>query len=142
MKINRRLATGRNRLLWGSAFSLVAVVLLAIAPVFQVMHFSSCPHHHHSLGVCHDSACDHSHIAHPIKPFGSADTNLWGSHGHAPDHCPICQALQTLGKHFSLPGQAAYPLQVAVFVIASPWQHNTLLSSFKSSIQPRAPPLI
>ena len=141
MKMNKRLYTRRARLFSGYTISLLAVVLLALAPILKTIHFSSCPHIHHGLCVNHSNR-DHGSVSSPISHFGSAAVTLSSHHRQASDYCPICQALQTLGKHFTLPGQPTYPLPTAALITSSPRHYDSLFSFFKSSIRSRAPPLL
>ena len=141
--MEKRLENVRARPFVGYVISFLAVVLLAATPMLQAIHFSSCQFHHHCLCSNHDSDGDHSSVANPkpIKHVSSAAVNLSSSHRQSSDYCPICQALQTLGKHFTLPGQPAYPLPTLALVTPSLWHYDSLFSFFKSSIRSRAPPL-
>ena len=138
--MDKRLKTVRPRLWVGYAISLLAMVLLAMAPLLQALHAPSCPHHQGS-GVRHEYHSDHGPLANPIKHPGSAEANVRSSHGHAPDPCPICQALQTLGKHFTRSGQPAFLVPIAALVTSSLRHHDDLSSFFTSSTRSRAPPL-
>ena len=141
MKMNKRLHTKMARFFVGYLISLLAVVLLALTPMLKAIHFSSCPHNHNYLCVNHDSDKDHGSVANPLKHLGTADVTLRSSDRYTSDNCPVCQALQTLGKHFTLPGQPVYPLPTAALVSSFPRYHAPLFLFFKSSLRSRAPPL-
>lgn len=131
-----------GRLFWGYALSLslLAAVLLAMTPVLRTIHFFSCPHYD-SLGFGHHhEKADHA-IAGLTMPPGSLEADSLSGHGDVPDNCLICQALTTLGKHSSLPGQSIWSLPTAALETPSPWHHAHLLSFITSFSRPRAPPL-
>jgi len=138
--MDKRLKTVSTRLGVGYAISLLAMVLLAMAPLLQAMHTPSCPHHQ-AHGISHEYHSNHGPLANPIKHPGSAEINVRNSHGHAPDPCPVCQALQTLGKHFTRSGQPASLVPIAALVTSSLRHHDGLFSLFTSSTRSRAPPL-
>ena len=125
----------------GYLISLLAVALLALAPIVQATHYSSCPNNQHCPCVNHESDRDHSSVANPIKHLGADDLTLRSSDRYTSDNCPVCQALQTLGKQFTLQGQPVYPLPTVALVASSSLYHDPLFSFFKSSIRSRAPPL-
>ena len=130
----------RARFFVGYTISLLAVVLLALAPMLKAIHSPSCPHNYHCPCGSHYDR-DHGSVANPTKYLGTAAVTLRSSHRQSSDYCPICQALQTLGKYFTLPGQPVYPLSTTAFVASSPWHYDSLFSLFKSSVRSRAPPL-
>jgi len=132
--MKRRGGSIREGFRWGYALSLLAAVLLGLAPVLQAVHLAVDPHSH-GAGLLQG----HATGALVEKPL-AVTVSSFSDHDRVTDHCPLCQALRALGQHCTLREPAALDPPAAATMAALPEFSAPLFFRRNYSLSPRAPP--